>query len=853
MPHRNAPRRRRLSAGEPLESRRLLAAAPWIIGGDRDPLAVDDVIVVAPHPTRPAWIQVTVNGSAVGSRPAAGRGVIQIHGGRGDDEIRIEVPGLTRSFVLYGGPGDDVIIGGAGADLLDGGEGDDRLEGGGGPDQLRGGQGHDVLLGGAGNDALRGNRGADLLVAAGGRDSLLGGAGHDRIFAAASDRRDRDVADTFLETKRSNPVFQVQGEDELRRRLAGSDQVGGVDPSMLRTTTSAGSALAAGSGAQLNSPAADHSGTNNQVAGVEEADIVKTDGRYVYAVIDGELLVIDADPASLAVLSRTPLPGSATGLFIGDGRVTVVSSRWVGPPTGEPIDFEPIVDEPVVDEPVVGEPSLVTLDDLIPVSTTMMFDRRWWGTPEVVVSVFDVTDPAAPTVSEETTLEGSLLAVRSIGDSVYLVVENGDSLRTAVAGGTLPEFLASAAVYVAAGGGDGGLLTVARLSPSDDQPGIDDAAVMVGMGGTVYASADAIYVAGSSWDSGSGQVTTLTAFSLGAEISHLATGSVPGFVPDQFAMDEAADGTFRIATQSGWWRESSSAVHVLGRQGQDFVTLGSVTGIAPGEDLKAVRFIGDQAYVVTFLQIDPLFVIDLADPRNPRITGELKIPGFSSYLHPMEEGRLFGIGQGDSWGSSKLSLFDVADPAAPTELDAVTLGGPDGWTHSEAAWDHHAFSWFASHGLVAVPVTATVWTPGEPIDDGEDPIDGGEPIDDGEEPIDGGEEPIDGGEEPIDGGEEPVEGIESPVTVGRVTIPQSTTSYEVRLFAVDRETGFTHAFDVRHDSPVLRSLRIGERLYTVSTTAIAVHQLGGSHEEVGRLTIGGNDSGRPWPWMPWIR
>jgi uncharacterized secreted protein with C-terminal beta-propeller domain len=387
-------------------------------------------------------------------------------------------------------------------------------------------------------------------------------------------------------------------------------------------------------------------------------------------------------------------------------------------------------------------------------------------------------------------------------------------------------------VYVTAGGADGGLLTVARLSTSDGEPGIDAAAVMVGMGGTVYASADAVYVAGTSWGSGAGPATTLTAFSLGDRIEHLASGSVPGYVPDQFAMDAAADGTFRIATQTGWWgRSASSSLHVLGRQGRDFVTLGSVTGIAPGEDLKAVRFIDDQAFVVTFEQVDPLFVIDLADPRNPRITGELKIPGFSSYLHPMEEGRLFGIGQGDTWNTSKLSLFDVSDPAAPAEVEAVTLGGPDGWASSEAAWDHHAFAWFASHGLLAVPVTEMAWN---------------------HDPVVVGDEPVVVGDDPAaiagEGGEGT--GVDSEVVIGEiVSIALPETSYTVKLFAVDRDAGFTHVIDVRHDSPVLRSLRIADRLYTVSTTAIAVHQLGGSYEELGRLTIRTEDSGVMWPWI----
>jgi len=823
MPKRTARRRARRPAGaEQLEPRRLLTAAPWIIAGDSDPLSPDDLIVVSLHPANPSVLQVTVNGAVVGTRPVAWRSEIQIHGGRGDDVIRVEAPGLSRGFVFYGGPGNDVLVGGAGPDLLDGGSGDDRLDGGGGNDRLRGGAGHDVLLGGAGNDFLGGDRGADVLVAGAGRDSLIGGGGRDRLFAAAAgDRLQLDVADRFHESKQANPIFRPQGEAELRRVLRAGGGTGSGGLESLRGGA-IGPALSSTAGV-LNS-AADHSGTNKQVAGVEEADIVKTDGRFIYAVIGGELLVIDADPASLAVLSRTPLPGQAAGLFLGEGRVTVVSNEWQWPDVAEPTDPDPMA----IGLSALESAAPVAVAPSVALETSIA--RFPLTTGQVVVSVFDLTDPAAPVLVERTELAGTLLAARAIGESVYLVVENGDALRAAVAGGPLPGFLSAAAVYVSAAGGDGGLVTVARLSTTDARPGIDSAAVTVGMGGTVYASADAVYVAGSSWGGGTGPATTLTAFSLGDRIEHLASGSVAGFVSNQFAMDEAADGTFRIATQTGWWgRSASSAVHVLGRRGREFVTLGSVTGIAPGEDLKAVRFIDDHAYVVTFLQVDPLFVIDLSDPRNPRITGELKIPGFSSYLHPMEDGRLFGIGQGDTWNTGKLSLFDVSDPAAPAEVDAVTLGGAEGWTSSEAAWDHHAFSWFATHGLLAVPVTEMIWSH-EPVAWSDPPVEVDvTPLDDAGESIQVGEELVD-----IDAeaGDEPSVIIGDPITI----LPPET-SYTVKLFSVDRDAGFTHVIDVRHDSPVLRSLRIAARLYTVSHTAIVVHQLGGSYEELARLTI----------------
>jgi uncharacterized secreted protein with C-terminal beta-propeller domain len=813
----------------------LLSATPWIIAGDADPSAPDDLIIVALDPANSSVLQVTVNGSVVGTRPVAWRGEIQIHGGRGDDVIRVEAPGLRRGFAFYGGPGNDVLVGGDGPDLLDGGLGDDTLIGGGGPDRLRGGAGHDTLIGGAGNDFLGGDRGEDVLVAGTGRDTLIGGGGHDRLFAAAAgDRLQLDAADRFEESKRTNPVFQPRNPAELRRVLRAGRSLGSTARESLgETVNNAGLSLESNlTNSLATSVVADHSGTNNQVAGVEEADIVKTDGRFIYAVLDGELLVIDADPASLAVLSRTPIAGHPKGLFLGAGRVTVVSSEWQYPETGSsPDTFDLPVQIGEIGVPV--EPAA----DAMPVTSVgenaqlsmIMWDDRWWNrVSQVVVSVFDLADPAAPTLVERTELEGGLLSARAIGESVYLVVENSAALQAAAADGPLPEFLAAAAVYISVGGADGSFVTVARLSTTDARPGIDAAAVMVGMGSTVYASADAVYVAGTSWEGGAGTTTSLMAFSLGERIAHLASGSVPGFVPDQFAMDEAADGTFRIATQTGWWgRSASSAVHVLRRQGREFLTLGSVTGIAPGEDLKAVRFIDDQAFVVTFLQVDPLFVIDLADPRNPRITGELKIPGFSSYLHPMEEGRLFGIGQGDAWNTGKLSLFDVSDPVAPAEVDAVTLGGPDGWTSSEAAWDHHAFAWFPTHGLLAVPVTETTWS---------------------REPVVVVDEPAEVGEDAGEGGDDT--GVDSEVVIGEIVgIEPPVTSYTVKLFAVDRDAGFTQVIDVQHDSPVLRSLRIADRLYTVSTTAIVVHQLGGSYEELGRLTIRTEDPNAMWPWI----
>jgi uncharacterized secreted protein with C-terminal beta-propeller domain len=240
--------------------------------------------------------------------------------------------------------------------------------------------------------------------------------------------------------------------------------------------------------------------------------------------------------------------------------------------------------------------------------------------------------------------------------------------------------------------------------------------------------------------------------------------------------DVAADGSLRVVTHEGWGAQAASVVTVLERRGLDLRPIGTLAGIAPGEELKSVRFLGDTAYVVTFEEVDPLFAIDLSDPRRPRVAGELKIPGFSTYLQAMEPGRLFGIGRGDAPGSSQVSLFDVSDMTAPRQIDTAAIVEGEGWNHSEAATEHRAFSWFPERGLLAVPFSSWRWT-----------------------------------------------GTESVVDEG------------LRVFGVDPATGFTHVADVRQDAPVRRSLRIGDVLYSVSSAGVTANDLGDRVRTVARL------------------
>jgi uncharacterized secreted protein with C-terminal beta-propeller domain len=247
-------------------------------------------------------------------------------------------------------------------------------------------------------------------------------------------------------------------------------------------------------------------------------------------------------------------------------------------------------------------------------------------------------------------------------------------------------------------------------------------------GETVYASAGSLYVATQRWmdwrvweaaDEGEqkalteGQVTQIHRFDIAGDggAVYRSSGEVPGWLLSQFSMDEH-DGYLRVASTDAptWWDgDAESLVTVLAEDAGRLVEVGSVGGLGRDERIFAVRFMGDLGYVVTFRQVDPLYVVDLSDPTAPRVAGELKIQGYSAYLHPLGEGRLLGVGQ-DATGQgalqgTQLSIFDVSDPAAPRRIDQVKIDAGS----SEAEWDHHAFLYWEPQGLVVVPLNVYAW------------------------------------------------------------------------------------------------------------------------------------------------
>jgi len=849
-----------------------------LVGGDAGGVAGDDTILVRQSATGVNRFEVVWNGVVVKAGPLSGLRRIVVDGGRGNDDIRVEVDVPAR---LIGGDGDDILVGSAAADHLEGGNGHDILEGGGGDDRLEGGagddfldggggadrlfgqagndtltggDGDDTLLGGRGDDLLEGGSGNDGILGGDGRDTLLGGAGVDRLDSGADPDRvfgdpktDRILSggrDEVFATEAADPLVLAAGEAEIARwlaaqagrlhqeaSLAASGRLGGSSPivadgngeSVLATTVG----LAGGSSTRGAGDAV--AGSNVQVAGVDEADVVVTDGRHLYSVVaggwfgQGELVIVDADPETLDVVARVPLEGHSHRLYLGSGIVTVLSQLeawnwWPMPIEILPIDETPIdaamVDAAMVDGGAAAVEILpMPMVDPLPHSSGRIAAGGVMaaGVEEVVVTVIDVSVAHAPVVLETTRIDGRLVSSRGVDGTLHLVVENTSSLalpqarspariRSQVARIDLGEALPRArstrpadglsleqpiagpgSLYLPVRGGGTDLVSIVTITPGDDAPGLDRAVSTLGRGGTVYATRESIVLAAPdplAWWAGGR--TTLHAFRLD-DLSYLAGGSVEGSLLDQFAIDAGSDGTLRIVTQTGWGSAASTNLFVLENVGGRLTEVGSLEGIAPGEETKSVRFVGDTAYVVTFEQVDPLFVIDLSEPASPEILGELVIPGFSTHLHPVAVDRLVGIGRGADPSSLKLSLFDVSRPAAPSEADVLEIGGQGGWVWSAAEYDHRAILWAASGGLpaaaaigelglLAIPVTA--WRPWW---------------------------------------ETPEE-------------PGSPSPYSLEVYAVGA-AGFSNVASVSHGAAVSRGVLIGTRLYSVSEEDIAVISL----------------------------
>ncbi|MGX7828773.1 beta-propeller domain-containing protein [Actinokineospora sp. 24-640] len=482
-----------------------------------------------------------------------------------------------------------------------------------------------------------------------------------------------------------------------------------------------GSAMVFGRGAMAvedsaaagSAPDKGFSSTNVHEAAADEPDVVKTDGRRIVSVVDGKLRVVDV--AARRLEAGIALPGHADSVLI-DGDRALVSFM----PEHAPDAY-------------IERGGLALVD---------LAERR---------------------VLRTLTVDGATLDARMVGSVARIVVRSAPRLefsfpdeageedkatqrnRGVIQRSTIDDWLPR---YTLEPGGGGRLVDCAALSRPADYTGTallsvlsvdlradlttQDTIAIAADGDTIYGNGTSLYVADdrtprsnvifSTADTSRPSTppgpakTAIHQFDVAqpGKPAYLASGEVDGWLLNQYSLSEH-DGRLRVATTTGsamgWGpaseeeaRKSESAVAVLERRDQKLAQVGRVGGLGKGEQIQSVRYLGDTAYVVTFRRTDPLYAVDLSDPAAPKVTGELKITGFSAYLHPIGDGRLLGVGQeateeGRTTGS-QVSLFDVSGPV-PSRI--AQHHEPD--TYSVVEHDPHAFLYYAERDLVVLPVS----------------------------------------------------------------------------------------------------------------------------------------------------
>jgi len=417
----------------------------------------------------------------------------------------------------------------------------------------------------------------------------------------------------------------------------------------------------------------DYSKTNIQVEGVDEADIVKTDGEYIYVISGQKVVIVRAYPAEEAVvLSRITVNGTLKQIFINRERLVV------------------------------------------------FYEDGSWSEIKTFINVYDVSARENPALKREIAVDGWYFSSRMVGDYVYVVVRKDASLVEGEV--DLPKIysegeyrvIPATQIYYSDIADYGYIFTtVVAVNVQEDEQAPTYGPILSGWTTTIYVSLENIYLA-----IGYGDKTVLHRIHIeNGEISCAANGEVPGTVLNQFSMDEH-DGYFRIATTSQIINSPRNSFALLPLQNNvyilnmDLEIIGELENIAPGETIHSVRFMGDICYLVTFRKVDPFFVINLSDPYSPEILGELEITGYSDYLHLYDENHVIGVGketeaaqQGDfSWYQGvKISLFDVTEVCEPKELAKYEIG--DRGTDSPVLRDHKAFLFDREKNLLVIPVS----------------------------------------------------------------------------------------------------------------------------------------------------
>lgn len=534
----------------------------------------------------------------------------------------------------------------------------------------------------------------------------------------------------------------------------------GDDVAMGDSSGTGGPEDAGGGGASNGGPS--HSETNNQVEGVDEADIVKTDGEHIYVLHGATLTVLRSWPlADLASLGSVSIEGQPIEMFVEGTKAVVYSS----------VDAGQIYAQAGKSRPSGGAGAA---------AEDACYDCYYQ--PVTKITVIDITSMESPQVLAEHFIEGGYVSARKIGTKIQTVVTGGsqdvfqlypdfyawdgdedsddlidayEELRaknlktidkatlddllpdrfTAGAAGLEDSSVACVDVYVPTSGTTEFGVTQIHSLDLENLEAPAAGTIVYGATHTIYQNHDNLVLAeqswsqhafaGPVWDIGDEPVslvgTHLHVFALtegDGRPAYRASATVPGALDDQFSLDEV-DGIVRVATteqiaSNDSWGETENDLFTLSFDGQSLIPLGEVRNLAPGEQIYSTRYVGNRAYIVTFRQVDPLFVIDLSNPAVPAVLGELKIPGFSEYMHPIGDGtHLLTVGVDGEWDGSTngvaLQIFDVTSPTEPKLAHKLQLSNDNDWVWTEALYNHKALTFYED--MLAIPVEGYTYGP----------------------------------------------------------------------------------------------------------------------------------------------
>ena len=459
----------------------------------------------------------------------------------------------------------------------------------------------------------------------------------------------------------------------------------------------------------------DYSTTNIQVAGVDEADTVKTDGQYIYTLSNSQatfnygyssqtssyVYILSADPQNARVISKIALDGSLMpiGLFLSQDstKLVVLANKYT------------------YNYGVTSSPS-----------NTMIMP--FYSYQATTINIYDISSKASPVLARNFTVSGSYFNSRMIGNYLYAVTSQSATIYNdlvtvpAVYNGGVAYAASPTSIYYADMNQSNyySFTSFYGIDIMDNQQQPTNMTVLMSGASTMYVSPNNIYVAYPNWANGTDLTSIYRVKINGLQLSFEAQGSVPGYIMDQYSMDEYG-GNLRVATNSYQYtigvfaQQQSSQTNNVYVLNQNLTVVGKLEGIGQGENLHAVRFMGDRGYMVTFIKTDPLFVIDLSQPQNPQVLGELNMPGYSDYLHPYDSTHLIGVGK-DAVGAAqgnfawyqglKLALFDVSDVNNPKLVANYTIG--DRGTNSAVLNDPKAFLFDKGKNLLVIPVNLAI-------------------------------------------------------------------------------------------------------------------------------------------------